>query len=129
MSLSALASAAVLTTSAPLASAAPLGSTASLGSNRVAAAASDNFLGVDWGAFAIVFIVAFAASVLIVCCYALALRLLATGSVDDTGADGSIVSGARGERPIGATVGGFACLAVCVAAVLYGLYLIIPQFH
>lgn len=100
-----------------------------LAPNRVAAAASDNFLGIDWGAFAIVFIVAFAAAVLIVGCYALGLRLLATGSGDDTGADGSIVSGARGERPLGATVGGFACLAVCVAAVLYGLYLIIPQFH
>jgi hypothetical protein len=91
--------------------------------------ASDNFLGVDWGAFGVVLVVAFAAAVVIVSFYALGLRLLAAGSDDDTGADGSIVSTARGSRPLGATVGAFACLAVCVAAVLYGLYLIIPQFH
>jgi hypothetical protein len=91
--------------------------------------ASDNFLGVDWAAFGIVFVIAFAAAVAIVVFFALALRLLAAGSDDDTGSDGSIVSTARGSRPLGATVGAFACLAVCVAAVLYGLYLIIPQFH
>jgi hypothetical protein len=91
--------------------------------------ASDNFLGVDWGAFGVVFVVAFAAAVVIVAFYALGLRLLAAGSDDDTGADGSIVSTARGSRPLGATVGAFACLAICAAAVLYGLYLIIPQFH
>jgi len=90
---------------------------------------SDKFLGVDWAAFGIVFAVAFAAAVVIVSFYALGLRLLAVGSTDDTGADGSIVSTARGSRPLGATVGAFACLAACVAAVLYGLYLIIPQFH
>ncbi|MBF4636029.1 hypothetical protein ITJ38_16595 [Agreia pratensis] len=90
---------------------------------------SEKFLGVDWAAFGIVFAVAFAAAVVIVSFYALGLRLLAVGSDDDTGADGSIVSTARGSRPLGATIGAFACLAVCVVAVLYGLYLIIPQFH
>jgi hypothetical protein len=94
-----------------------------------AAEGSEKFLGVDWAAFGIVFVVAFGAAVAIVVFFALGLRLLAVGSYDDTGADGSIVSTARGSRPLGATVGAFACLAVCVAAVLYGLYLIIPQFH
>ena len=99
-------------------------------SARTAAAdASEKFLGIDWAAFGTVFVVAFVAAVVIVSFYAVGLRLLAVGSTDDTGADGSIVSTARGERPLGATVGAFACLAVCVAAVLYSLYLIIPQFH
>ena len=95
----------------------------------VRAAGSDQFLGVDWGAFAVVFGVAFAAAVVIVCFYALGLRLLAVGSKDDTGSDGSIVLAARGDRPLSATVGGFVCLGIGVAGVLYGLYLIIPQFH
>ena len=90
---------------------------------------SEKFLGVDWAAFGIVFVVAFAASVVIVSFYAIGLRLLAVGSADDTGDDGSIVSTARGDRPLGATIGAFVCLGICVAAVLYGLYLIIPQFH
>jgi hypothetical protein len=102
---------------------------ASVAAASVPAAASDKFLGVDWGAFAIVLVVAFVAAVAIVSFFAVGLRLLAAGSDDDTGADGSIVSTAKGARPLGATVGAFACLAVCAAAVLYGLYLIIPQFH
>lgn len=104
-------------------------SAASVFAAAVPAAASDNFLGVDWAAFGIVFVVAFVAAVAIVVFFALGLRLLAAGSDDDTGADGSIVSTARGSRPLGATVGAYVCLAICVAAVLYGLYLIIPQFH
>jgi hypothetical protein len=96
----------------------------------LAAAASDgSFLGVDWGAFVVVFLVSFAAAVVIVASYALGLRLLAAGSADDVGRDGALTSGARGSRPAGATIGAYACFAVGGAAVLYGLYLIIPQFH
>jgi hypothetical protein len=94
-----------------------------------AAAEPEKFLGVDWAAFGIVFVVAFAASVVIVSFYAIGLRLLAVGSTEDTGNDGSIVSTARGERPLAASIGAIVCLSICVAAVLYGLYLIIPQFH
>ena len=36
----------------------------------------DGFLGVDWGAFVVVFLVAFAASILVVGSYAVGLRLL-----------------------------------------------------
>jgi hypothetical protein len=98
-------------------------------SSVLAAAASDgSFLGVDWGAFVVVFLVSFAAAVVIVASYALGLRL-AAGSADDVGRDGALTSGARGSRPAGATIGAYACFAVGGAAVLYGLYLIIPQFH
>jgi hypothetical protein len=76
----------------------------------------DGFLGVDWGAFVVVFLVAFAASILVVGSYAVGLRLLSTGT-------------SVKERPLPATAGAFVCFAVGVAAVLFGLWLIIPQFH
>lgn len=87
-------------------------------------------ISIDWGAFALVFGISFAAAVVIVVFYALGLRLLAVGSPDDTGDGGAVTSSAaRGARPLAATLGGFVCLAIGVAAVLYSLYLIIPQFH
>jgi len=76
----------------------------------------DGFLGVDWGAFVVVFLVAFAASILVVGSYAVGLRLLSTGT-------------SVKERPLPATAGAFVCFAVGVAAVLFGLWLIVPQFH
>ncbi|UFS59586.1 hypothetical protein [Subtercola endophyticus] len=84
---------------------------------------------INWGAFVVVALVSFAAAVIVVIFYALSLRLLATGSADDTESDGTVTSSAASHRPLAATVGGYACLAVSAAAVLYGLYLIIPQFH
>jgi len=71
---------------------------------------------IDWGAFGLVLVAALVASVVIVVFYAVALRLLSTGS------DG-------GHRPVPATVGAMVCIAICVAAVLYGIYLVIPLFH
>jgi hypothetical protein len=84
---------------------------------------------IDWGSFVLVFGVALAAAVVIVVAYSLALRLLAVGSADDTGPEGAVVVSARGNRPAIATVGGVVCLAIGVGAVLFGLYLAIPQFH
>lgn len=96
--------------------------------------ATEQFLGVDWGAFAVVFVVSFVSAVVVVGFYALGLRLLATGSPDDVGDDGAITSsgassGSRGVRAPLVTAGAYACLAIGGGAVLYGLYLIIPQFH
>ncbi|MCS5715430.1 hypothetical protein NVV95_12825 [Herbiconiux sp. CPCC 205716] len=76
----------------------------------------EGFLGVDWGAFVVVFVVAFAASILVVGSYAVGLRLLSTGA-------------SVKERSLPATAGAVVCYAIGVAAVLYGLWLIIPQFH
>lgn len=76
----------------------------------------DGFLGVDWGAFVVVFLVALVASLVVVTSYALGLRLLSTGETTR-------------QRALTATVGAGLCFAVGVAAVLYGLWLIIPQFH
>ena len=34
-----------------------------------------------------------------------------------------------GTTNAGARVGAYACFAVCIAAVLFGLWVIVPQFH
>jgi hypothetical protein len=38
------------------------------------------------------------------------------------------VEAKKGNAPVDTAVAGL-CFAACVAAILYGLYLIIPQFH
>jgi hypothetical protein len=85
---------------------------------------SGQFLGVDWGAFVVVFLVALVATVVIVSFYSIGLRLLAVGAQTD--ADGQLV---KGPRPLAASIGAYLCIAVGIAGVLYGIYLIIPQFH
>ncbi len=80
------------------------------------AAGDGQFLGVDWGSFVLVFVVALAASVLVAATYSFGLRLLGAGTSRET-------------RPAAATAGAYACFAVGVAAVVYGIYLIVPLFH
>lgn len=99
----------------------------------VAAASSgtNDFLGVDWGSIALVFVVGLIATVVVVSAYSFGIRLLAIGSPDDT----ESTSGGRaeiaqaGNRPAVATAGGLLCFAIGLAGVLFGIYLIIPQFH
>ncbi|MCS5736158.1 hypothetical protein [Herbiconiux daphne] len=110
----------------------------------VVASGEGQFLGVDWGSFVVVFVAAFAATIAVVASYALGLRLLSLGGgggggggggVDASGGSGGGAHGSGGSgsgirhRPVAATAGAWACFAFGVAAVLYGLYLIIPQFH
>jgi hypothetical protein len=84
-------------------------------------------MSIDWGSLALVTVVALIAAVVIVSSYSLGLRLLAVGSPDE---DGHHEAGATTtKRPATATIGGYACIAVGVAAVLYGIYLVIPLFH
>ncbi|MFF9565395.1 hypothetical protein ACF1AJ_18750 [Leifsonia sp. NPDC014704] len=92
-----------------------------------AAAPDGSFLGVDWGSFVVVLLVAFAATTVVVISYAVALRLLSVGAPLD--ADGGAASVRTGRRPLTATVGAIVCFAIGVAAVLYGIWLIVPQFH
>jgi len=89
------------------------------------------FLGVDWGSFVVVLLVALAATVVIVCFYALALRLLSLGAPLDGSDERSMAPAAAAtfHRPPLATVAAVVCIAICVAAVLYGIWLVIPQFH
>lgn len=92
-----------------------------------AAATEGSFLGVDWGSFVVVLLVAFAATTVVVISYAVALRLLAVGAPLDV--DGAAASARTGHRPVVATVGAMVCFGIGAAAVLYGIWLIIPQFH
>lgn len=71
---------------------------------------------IDWAAFWLVLVASLAASVVIVAFYSVALRLLSLGA------------DAR-RRPPAAVAGAIVCLAVCGAAVLYGIYLVVPLFH
>jgi hypothetical protein len=100
------------------------------------AAASAQWLGVDWGAIALVFVVSLAATVVIASSFAFATRLLAVGAPDIEVAEGgdpdgpeAIVRPRLRARPVGATVGAWALYAVGAAATLYGIYLVIPLFH
>ena len=88
------------------------------------------FLGVDWGAFVVVFVVALGATAVIVTFFALGIRLFAAGATEAV-PGGPVPAGAApaASRSLPATVGGAACFAVGIAAVLAGLWLIVPQFH
>jgi hypothetical protein len=84
---------------------------------------SSGWLGVDWSALAWVTVTTLVATVVIVTFYSLGLRLLASGSTTGSG-DGAVL-----HRPPIATAGAILCIAIGVAAVLYGIYLVIPLFH
>jgi hypothetical protein len=71
---------------------------------------------INWGAFGLVFVSALAAAFVIVLFFSVAMRLLSLGPDQK-------------QRPLPATVGAIVCIAICVAAVLYGIYLVIPLFH
>jgi hypothetical protein len=74
---------------------------------------------VKWGSLGEVAAVSFGATVGVVLLFALGVRAPA-------GRDAARTAGQDGTAQ--ATAAG-ACFAVCAGAVLYGLYLIIPQFH
>lgn len=80
-------------------------------SRPVLAAAAAAAPGINWDAFGLVFVVALVATVVIAGSYSMGLRLLAAG--------GSV--GARSAAVL--------CFAIGVAAVLFGLWLVVPQFH
>lgn len=103
---------------------------------RAADAGSGQWLGVDWGAIGLVFVVGMAVTVLIVGFYSLGTRLLAVGAPDievpagdDPEGLTAVVHPRTQPRPVPATIGAYLCYAVCIAATLYGIYLVIPLFH
>lgn len=81
---------------------------------------------IDWAAFGIVLGVSFVAAVGIVSFYSLGLRLLGVGETES--ADGTRHDSTTGRSPL-ATAGAYICFAICIAAVLFGLWVLIPQFH
>jgi hypothetical protein len=108
---------------------------------------------IDWGAFLVVFAASLIGACVVVGLYALGTRLLAVSGralfvepVEFTDAI-TVISAeeaaralkkadkarrknalTRGQKRV-AVAGAYACFVLCGAAVLYGLYLIIPFFH
>ena len=78
-------------------------------------------MNIDWLAFAIVAAATLVASVTVVGLYSLGVRLSAEAS--DPGSDASP------RRLAAARAGSYACFAVTAAAVLGGIYLIVPALH
>jgi intracellular sulfur oxidation DsrE/DsrF family protein len=75
-------------------------------------------MSLDWSALGQVTVVSIGATVAVVVVFTLGVLALSRRE-ESTGAGGGTA----------ALAGAGLCFAVCAAAVLYGLYLIIPQFH
>ncbi|KTR54029.1 hypothetical protein [Curtobacterium oceanosedimentum] len=87
---------------------------------------------IDLSSIGIVAGVGFVAAVGIVLVYTLGLRLLGTGQPQDAGGERTAYrdeTPRSGHTPPVALAGAIVCFAVCAAAVLYGIWLTIPQFH
>ncbi|WGD36855.1 hypothetical protein [Lysinibacter sp. HNR] len=95
---------------------------------------------IDWGAFLVVFVTSLVSTAVVVSLYSLGLRFSAMpgprvrredgtleplGDARDAEDDGVEAQG----RPRWATWGANICFALCVCAVLFGIYLIIPVLH
>ncbi|MCJ1715723.1 hypothetical protein [Curtobacterium sp. VKM Ac-2922] len=87
---------------------------------------------IDFGAIGTVAGVGFVAAVGVVLLYTLGLRFLSTGQPADAGGERTQYSEETprsGTTPLGAMAAAVVCFALCAAAVLYGIWLTIPQFH
>ncbi|GAA3590849.1 hypothetical protein GCM10022198_13440 [Klugiella xanthotipulae] len=95
---------------------------------------------IDWIAFLTVFGTALVAATIVVSLYSLGIRFLAMPAARVPREDGSFepLGDARDEefddieelgRPRWATVGANVCFALCIACVLFGIYLIVPALH
>jgi len=81
-------------------------------------------MNIDWASLALVAITTVVAAVAIVGIFSLGVTALTSGGQDDSG--GTVVH--RPAQPI-AKLAGYLCVGISGLLVLYGLYLIIPQFH
>ena len=90
---------------------------------------------INWASLGIEFVVSLVAAGGAVAIFALGLRLLAVGAppearqgaVSERVADGEVA--VHYQRPPWASLGAYLCFAIDIAVVLYGIYLIVPQFH
>lgn len=86
---------------------------------------------IDWQSLIKVAVVAFAFGVGIVAVFSLGVLGLSSGSSSRKEVDGVVqLENSSGALPagVGRTLA-FVCFAGCAAAVCYGLWLMIPQFH
>ncbi|PYY33203.1 MULTISPECIES: hypothetical protein [unclassified Curtobacterium] len=89
-------------------------------------------MSIDFTAIGTVAGVGFVAAVGVVLLYTLGLRLLGTGQPADSGGERTQYSEETprsGTTPPAAYLGAGVCFAVCIAAVLTGIWMTIPQFH
>ncbi|MET3451662.1 MULTISPECIES: hypothetical protein [Curtobacterium] len=98
-------------------------------------------MGIDWFAFLTVAIVSLIGACFVVTVYSIGLRFWSAAdtragkfTVKDDGTIGPATVGFPHPSNVTAAVRWFrtlsvVCFAVCGAAVLYGIYLIVPQFH
>ncbi|MGW8433342.1 MULTISPECIES: hypothetical protein [Curtobacterium] len=98
-------------------------------------------MGIDWWAFLTVAIVAVVSACFVVLVYSIGLRLWSAAdtragkyTVKDDGTVGPATAGFPQPGVVQPGVRAFralavACFAVSGIAVLYGIYLIVPQFH
>ncbi|WP_439690163.1 hypothetical protein ACRQ4C_03660 [Curtobacterium sp. SP.BCp] len=87
---------------------------------------------IDFGAIGTVAWVGFIAAVGLVLLYTLGLRLLGTGQPVDAGGErtqDAQETPRSGHTPPLALAGAGLCFAVCIVAVLFGIWMTIPQFH
>ncbi len=95
---------------------------------------------INWAAFLIVFVTALVSAGVVVSLYSLGIRFSAIPAPRARREDGSFEP--RGEardaeddgielqgRPRWATWAANTCFSLCVGAVLFGIYLIVPAFH
>jgi len=91
---------------------------------------------IDWGAIGLVAVAGFVVTLIICTSFAVGTRLLAVGASDIIVPEGleadspGVVDGERiSPRPAIATLGAWICYAIGIAAVAYGIYMVIPAFH
>jgi len=81
-------------------------------------------MNIDWASLGLVAITTIVAAVAIVGIFSLGVTALTSGGDRESGGT------TRANPPSGiARTAGYACIGVSGLLVLYGLYLIIPQFH
>lgn len=88
--------------------------------------APQNRAALDWSGLGEVALVSIGATVGVVFVFALGVRLLSQR--DEPDGRPRLAGGRRRPSPLARAVAGL-CFLACAAAVAYGLYLIVPQFH
>lgn len=81
-------------------------------------------MNIDWASLGLVAITTVVAAVAIVGIFSLGVLALTSNGKSTLSTDG-----VHSERTAVATLAGYACVGISGLLVLYGLYLIIPQFH
>jgi hypothetical protein len=79
---------------------------------------------INWEALALVGVTTVVAAIAVVGIFALGVTALTSGA-QPVGSNGTVTA----QPTVVARIAGYACIAVSGMLVLYGLYLIIPQFH